>query len=297
MTIEIKQCKIEFDKTQCKQVQRDGFEVGTVAGHIATFDLDRGDFFGRRDQFLKGAFLESLQDFRKRNRDIRLKDHHGRTIGVFPIENVHEDETGLFGIGELNLEVQQGKEAFALAKQGALSDFSIGFTIDKSIMDEQEEIRTISKATIWEGSIVDEPMNQFANITTVKSLARGILQSIDSNAGDDVKEKFKMTEQDFEDIIIKELAKFAKEEIDDPAKINDEQFKSMSQKDFEDALKKTGLFSRSICKMIASKSIESEEDEEDEDDFTSPLQYEKNQFGDVLTDINNFTNELKSNQC
>ena len=296
MTIEIKQCKIEFDKTQCKQVKRDGFEVGTVAGHIATFDLDRGDFFGRRDQFLKGAFLESLQDFRKRDRDIRLKDHHGRTIGIFPIKSVHEDEIGLFGIGELNLGVQQGKEAFALAKQGALSDFSIGFTIDKSTLDEQEEIRTISKATIWEGSIVDEPMNPFANITTVKSFAKGILKSIEFESGEDVKEKYKMTEQDFEDIIIKELAKFAKEEIDDePTKINDEQFKSMSQKEFENALKKTGLFSRSICKMIASKSIENEDEEQD--DINSPPQIDKKEFSDVVKDINNFTNQLKSNQC
>lgn len=160
--------------TETKQEDRNGVPIGIVEGYIATFDIDRGDFFGTKDQFVKGAFLASIMDHKRRNRPIRLKDHHGRTVGGFPIDSVHEDERGLFGIGEINLDVQQGKEAFALAKQGVLSDFSIGFSIDESTLDEQNELRTISKATIWEGSIVDEPMNPKANITAVKSVFKNL---------------------------------------------------------------------------------------------------------------------------
>lgn len=159
---------------ETKIENRNGIDVGIVEGYISTWDMDRGGWDGIKDQFIKGAFLESLQDHRNRgNRQVRLKDHHDRTVGGFPINSVREDERGLFGIGEINLEVQQGKEVFLLAKQGVLTDFSIGFSVEESETNDsgaiETRIRTISKATLWEGSIVDEPMNPHANITDVKS--------------------------------------------------------------------------------------------------------------------------------
>lgn len=155
---------------ETKQEDRNGVPVGIVSGYIATWDLDRGDWSGVRDRFVKGAFVESILEHVQKRRQIRLKDHHGRTVGGFPIEFVKEDARGLFGVGEINLDVQQGREAFALAKQGVLTDFSIGFGIVDSKTDHTTSIRTITKATVWEGSIVDEPMNPHANITQVKSV-------------------------------------------------------------------------------------------------------------------------------
>lgn len=151
---------------EVKQEERNGVQVGIIKGYIATWDLDRGSW-GVRDRFVKGAFLESLERHRRDNRPVRFKDHHGRTVGGFPIAGVFEDEKGLFGAAEVNLEVQQGREAFSLARQGVLSDFSVGF----SSIDDIEEggIRTIRKAELFEGSIVDEPMNPEARITEVKS--------------------------------------------------------------------------------------------------------------------------------
>lgn len=153
---------------EVKQEERNGVQIGIVEGYIATWDVDRGDFFGTKDQFKRGAFVESILEHIQKRRQIRLKDHHGRTVGGFPIEFVKEDERGLFGVGEINLEVQQGREAFMLAKQGVLVDFSIGFSVQEFEMD--GDLRTITKAIIWEGSIVDEPMNPAANITQVKSV-------------------------------------------------------------------------------------------------------------------------------
>lgn len=160
---------------EAKEIERDGIKIGIVEGYIATWDLDRGGWWAR-DQFVKGAFAESIRDHQIKKRQVRLKDHHGRTIGGFPPESLREDDRGLFGIGEINLDVQQGKEAFSLAKQGVLTDFSIGFTSlsDVDSMVDEERIRTIHKATIWEGSIVDEPMNPEANITEVKVMAEDI---------------------------------------------------------------------------------------------------------------------------
>lgn len=168
--------KIERKRTEgfvreVKQEDRNGTPVGIVAGYIATWDLDRGDYTGVRDRFVRGAFSDSIKEHMQKRRQIRLKDHHGRTVGGFPIEHVKEDDKGLYGVGEINLDVQQGREAFALAKQGVLSDFSIGFSVIDQTTDHAIKTRTITKAVIWEGSIVDEPMNEKANIMQVKSAA------------------------------------------------------------------------------------------------------------------------------
>ncbi len=148
-----------------------GQDVGVFIGYIATFDIDEGSSFAVPDRFVAGAFLNSLQEHRARgNRQIRLKDHHGRTIGGFPIELAREDEVGLIAEGHINLELQDGREAFSLMKQRVLTDLSIGFS---SIEDKVESgVREIFEAIVWEGSIVDEPMNRAARILEVKSVAQ-----------------------------------------------------------------------------------------------------------------------------
>ncbi len=144
-----------------------GEEVGIIEGYIAAFTPDRGGRFGVPDVFHKGAFLESLAEHKHRdNRPIRLKDNHGRLIGGFPIDTVHEDDIGLFGIAEVNLTSRQGREAFSLARQDVLRDFSIGFSSTDDKLGPNR--RDIFKATVWEGSLVDEPLNVDAQITEVK---------------------------------------------------------------------------------------------------------------------------------
>jgi len=155
---------------EVKKSQRNDVPVGIIEGYIATWDIDSGGFFGVPDRFVPGAFTESLQEHRNRgNRQIRFKDHHGRTVGGFPIESVIQDDVGLFGIGEINLEVQQGADAYSLARQKVLTDFSIGFSVPEGGDRLEDGVRVITKATVWEGSIVDEPANQNAIITEVKS--------------------------------------------------------------------------------------------------------------------------------
>lgn len=150
---------------EVKQEHRNGIPIGIIVGHAATFDIDRG-----MDRFVKGAFIESIQELRQNNRPVRmLFQHRGdMLIGGFPIETVREDEKGLSVVGEINLEVQEGREAFALAKQGILTDFSIGFSVVEDAME--DGIRVIKKAIIWEFSLVSEPMNPKAVVTEVKTL-------------------------------------------------------------------------------------------------------------------------------
>lgn len=152
--------------TETKVRSVNGVSVGEVAGYIAAWSQDRSFI---PDKFEPGAFLESIEEHKARgNRQVRFKDHHGRTVGGFPIDTVFEDSIGLFGRALINLEVQQGREAFALARQGVLTDFSVGFiALEKQMID---GVRYIKRAELLEGSIVDEPMNADARIVEVKRM-------------------------------------------------------------------------------------------------------------------------------
>lgn len=153
---------------EVKQEDRNGVPIGLLKGYLATWDIDRGGWDGIKDQFVRGAFLKSINEHLEKRRPVRFKDHHGRTVGGFPIDSVFEDERGLFGTAEVNLEVQQGRELFSLARQGVISDFSVGFSIVDS--SEDNGLRTIHEAMLFECSAVDEPMNPHANITEVKAV-------------------------------------------------------------------------------------------------------------------------------
>lgn len=144
-----------------------GTRVGEITCYIATWDSDQGGIYGMPDQFVRGAFLESLQEHRERgNRQIRMRYMHHHTIGGFPISRAYEDERGLYAVGHVNLDTQHGREAWALIKQGVLTDMSIGFTAEDDAIS--EGVRLIRKAKIYEGSIVDEPANRRANILESK---------------------------------------------------------------------------------------------------------------------------------
>ncbi len=149
----------------CKEITRDGQRFGIVEGHLATFDIDRGD-----DRFSPGAFTKSLEELKRIGKtQLPLKDFHKRTVGGFPLETIREDSKGLFVIGEINLEIERGRDAYALAKQNVYDSFSIGFR-PKDI-DFIDGIREIREAEVLEGSILDIPMNLSARVTEVKAIA------------------------------------------------------------------------------------------------------------------------------
>ena len=161
---------LTFDRKQAefevKTFERDGVRLGTIRGFLATFgNIDRVN-----DRIEPTAFDETLSRHREQKRMIRMLFQHNRMelIGGFPIDQVEVNKKGLFVTGEINLEVDRGREAFALIKQGALSDMSIGFSIVE-FEEEKDGFRILKILELWEGSIVDEPANTEAVITEVKT--------------------------------------------------------------------------------------------------------------------------------
>lgn len=154
-----------FQITETKEEDRDGKRYGIVKGYASTYgNVDRGG-----DRVMKGAFTKSLGDYQARNRPVKMYFQHNSydIIGGFPVDKIKEDETGLYVEGEINLKVQRGKEAYALAKQGVLSDFSIGYSVDDYELS--DGVRDLKTLKLWEVSLVGEPMNQQAIVTDVKS--------------------------------------------------------------------------------------------------------------------------------
>jgi len=87
-----------------------------------------------------------------------------------PIGVIHvlgTDGDGLDIKGEINLEVQQGKEAHSLLKQKAIKGLSIGYTVEDDKWDKR--IRYLTEIKLWEVSIVTFPCNELAQINQVKS--------------------------------------------------------------------------------------------------------------------------------
>lgn len=156
---------VPFEVLETKEIQENGVDYGIVRGYASTYgNVDRGN-----DVVLPGAFTASLAHYSQNNRPIKMYFNHNNMdlIGGFPIEKIRDDANGLYVEGHINLEVQKGKEAYALAKQGVMRDFSIGYTIDDYDLD--GNVRELKQVTLWEISMVGEPMNTRAEILDVKA--------------------------------------------------------------------------------------------------------------------------------
>ena len=165
--------RFQFQLDETKEVTRNGVKLGIIEGFASTWNLDRDD-----DIIERGAFAKTLIRHTEQGRPIRMLFAHDSSelIGGFPIESAKETDQGLFVKGEINLEFDQGRRAFALAKQGVLTDMSVGFSIASRDFVEFERsgdsmIRRIKEVELWEISLVSEPANPEARISSVKSVS------------------------------------------------------------------------------------------------------------------------------
>lgn len=158
--------KFTFQTVEVKELIKDGVNVGRISGYASTHgNIDRvGDVVER------GAFQKTIDHYKSIKRPIRMYYQHDdkEIIGAFHAEAMREDEFGLYVEGDINLDVQRGKEVYALAKQGVLSDLSIGYTVKD--FDIKAGVRHLKEVELWEVSVVSEPANPLAKITQVKSI-------------------------------------------------------------------------------------------------------------------------------
>lgn len=149
---------------EVKQVSEDG----SFEGYASVF----GELDSYRDIVVAGAFTSSIQsDFHAKGRNVTMLWQHDEynPIGIYPV--LTEDDVGLFVKGNCNMEVQQGREAHALMKQGALSGLSIGYNTIDADWDTVRSARILKSVRLWEISPVTFPAGDSARIQSVKSFA------------------------------------------------------------------------------------------------------------------------------
>jgi HK97 family phage prohead protease len=139
-------------------------DQGILSGILNAFG--NKDYAG--DITMKGAFTKSLLEIVKTGRDLVLlwQHDHSKPIGVW--KNLRETERGLEGDAHLNLEVTQAKEAFALAKQGALSGFSIGYYVIEETYDVSAKANRLHEVSLLETSLVTFPCNDLSRTEGIK---------------------------------------------------------------------------------------------------------------------------------
>lgn len=130
-----------------------------------------GSVFGVLDSYkdvvLPGAFSASLEKHKTAGTlPAMLWQHNpGKPIGVYT--EMREDQKGLFVRGRLSLDTEQGREAYALLKMGALRGLSIGFMpVDSERVD---GVNRVKEVDLWEVSLVTFAANSAANVESVRS--------------------------------------------------------------------------------------------------------------------------------
>jgi len=151
-------------------------EQGVLSGILNHFD--NKDYAGDITQ--KGAFTVSLKQITDSGRDLVLLWQHDQTQPIGVWKNLRETARGLEGEAHLNLDVAQGKEAYALAKQGALSGFSIGYYVVNESYDAKTKANLLHEVSLLETSLVTFPCNDLSRTEEVKmKLKNNVLPTVD----------------------------------------------------------------------------------------------------------------------
>lgn len=150
---------------ETKQYYEAPFELkrtdqGIITGYASTWSLDLGG-----DKIDKKAFDEWIKSHASNGLPMLWSHSSSEVIGKFTLFTT--DEKGLFVEGEIYQDVTRGRDAIALLKHEAIQSMSIGY-IAKDFSFE-DDIRILKEIHLFETSLVLNPMNPEASITSIKS--------------------------------------------------------------------------------------------------------------------------------
>lgn len=141
-------------------------EKGIFTGYVSVFN--GVDSYG--DTIAPEAYDEVLGNIAKGTAPMpKLFFNHGRwdaPIGKWL--SLEKDEKGVFGKGQINLNIERGKEIYECMKFGSVDGLSVSIAVDD--YDESAETRLIKAVkALSEISIVTYPADNSARITDIKS--------------------------------------------------------------------------------------------------------------------------------
>ena len=150
-------------------------EDGLFSGYASVFE----EIDSYRDIVKRGAFEKTLAESESKGRAVPILWQHdaAKPIGVYT--ELKEDAHGLYVEGQLNMDVQQAREALSLLRQKALSGISIGYNSVRYDTDVKSGVRRLYELKLYEASLVTFPACDGARVTDVKTiLADGQLPSL-----------------------------------------------------------------------------------------------------------------------
>lgn len=133
-----------------------------------------GSVFGNQDYqddiVEPGAFAKSIRRFKRDDEMPSMLWQHKSHEPIGAYKSIRETDKGLEIEGQLALEVQRAKEAYALLKMKAIRGLSIGWDPNKSVIefDNKKKVRRLKEIDLWEVSLVTFRANSQATVTAVK---------------------------------------------------------------------------------------------------------------------------------
>ncbi|AAZ68063.1 HK97 family phage prohead protease [Ehrlichia canis] len=150
-----KTCNLFLSKKNIKQ-------SGTFSGYASVFNvIDR-----QKHVILPGAFSNTIKDLNK----VKLLWQHNSAEPIGNITNMTENNIGLHITANLLLDLQKGKEAYLMLKNGIINALSIGYSVIEDYTDVKTGIRVLKKISLWEISLVTFPANTHSKVTDVKNI-------------------------------------------------------------------------------------------------------------------------------
>jgi len=166
--------KLEY-KITAGEIKEFNDAKGTIGGYLNYIgNIDYG-----KDRTMKGAFQTTLKDSyaRKSTQGLDflwpyLFNHDYNQLPPGGIYDADEDRKGLYTKTQFNLDMQMGRELYSSFKMGTMKKQSMGYHAIQIewVKDEKsgDQIRNLLEVAIKEGSAVVFPMNDLAQVDTVK---------------------------------------------------------------------------------------------------------------------------------
>ena len=162
---ELKSSYEQIYKYRHQQLNTKNLGENYVSGYASVFGVKDH----HNDIVSMGSFNNSIQKFVSGKSIPLLWQHmHDKPIGN--IEQILEDEYGLYIVAKILPNITYGREALELIKSGIICCFSIGFNPMKHYYDYDQDARIIEEIDLWEVSLVTFPANEHSSITAFRQL-------------------------------------------------------------------------------------------------------------------------------
>lgn len=141
---------------------------GIFSGYASVFHI----IDDQNDVIKPGAFRAGLERLERKERLPKMLWQHDAKEPVGQWLFMEEDAKGLYVEGQLILEIQRAREAYALMRSKAIDGLSIGYYVRESFKAPSSHTRHITRLDLFEVSLVTFAANPLARVMHVKGFEK-----------------------------------------------------------------------------------------------------------------------------